>query len=452
MADRALVFDLDGTLIDSDADIAAAANAARASCGLTPLPVEAVAAGIGWGLTHLLSAILPGVTAAAFAAARETFVDHYRAHPLVHTRALPGAERVLASWDGPLGLVTNKPAVFVEPILAGLGWSGRFGAVVAGDTLSARKPEAAPLLHALERLGCPPQEALFVGDSEVDAATAAAAGVPFACVAWGRAAGAGALGRLDDLLAERRESAAWTRPPAPAVWAHRGSHRGRGGDPWAPLENTRAAFARALAEGAAGIELDVWASADGVAAVIHDERLGRLTGGADDRAVPALPWAALDAVSLVADGRVPSLVEVLSDVDGRVPVNVELKHAAAAGPALAALASYGGPVVVSSFEASALAEVALRSPTTPRAALSYPGVGPEALAAAWALPGVVAWHAPAEGLAAETVAAARAAGCVVRAWTVNSVAEARRLRAIGVEAVLSDHPGRLRWALEGRRT
>jgi phosphoglycolate phosphatase len=201
---RALIFDLDGTLLDSDGDIAAAANVARAVLDLPPMPVAEVARAVGWGLGHLLEQLLPGATSAQMSAAREAFVAHYAAHPLVHSQPLPGAEDLLAAVPPghPLALVTNKPMVFVRPILAGLGWDTRFAVVVGGDTLSQRKPDPAPLLHALAGLGMDAADALYVGDSEVDAATAVAAGVDYVNVGWGRNAGQAAhtVPRLDALL------------------------------------------------------------------------------------------------------------------------------------------------------------------------------------------------------------------------------------------------------------
>lgn len=204
VARRALIFDLDGTLIDSDGDIAAAANVARAALDLPPAGVPEVAAAIGWGLGHLLERMLPGASPEQMARAREVFVTHYAAHPLVHSRPLPGAA---ALWAGlplghPVALVTNKPMVFVGPILAGLGWDTRFQVVVGGDSLPQRKPDPAPLLHALAGLGVAAADALYVGDSEVDAATAQAAGVDHVTVAWGRHAADArhVIARLDALL------------------------------------------------------------------------------------------------------------------------------------------------------------------------------------------------------------------------------------------------------------
>lgn len=195
---QTFVFDLDGTLIDSDRDLAAAANAARATLSLPPLPTSQVACWVGYGLTHLLTHALPGVGPDDFARARAVYVAHYRDNLLTHTEPYPGAESVLNALGGRAGLVTNKPSMFTDGILDGLGWRRHFAAIVPGDALPQRKPAPEPLVHALEQLGV--DTAAYVGDSEVDAATAAAAGVPFVAVDWGRVAGGRRVADLRDLL------------------------------------------------------------------------------------------------------------------------------------------------------------------------------------------------------------------------------------------------------------
>lgn len=183
---RTVVFDLDGTLLDSSGDLAVAANQVRRHFDLSPLTVAEVEGGIGWGLGHLLGHVLPEPLHPRLPEARAVFIDTYSNALLVHSEAYPGAAALLRQLPRPVGLVTNKPMGFTTPILEGLGWS--FDVVLGGDSLPQRKPDPAPLLAALEQLGCAPEHALFVGDSEVDQATAAAAGVRFAAVPWGRVA------------------------------------------------------------------------------------------------------------------------------------------------------------------------------------------------------------------------------------------------------------------------
>ena len=182
----ALLIDLDGTLLDTAADLAGGANAARAHFGLPPLPIEAVAAHVGWGLGHLLTRTLPVELHPRMEEARAAFHACYAAHLLDHSRPYPGASALLEAWRGPLALVTNKPRAYVVPILEALGWVESFQAVVTGD--DARKPAPEALWRALEGLGVAPEDALFVGDSEVDRDAAAAAGVAFVAVPWGRVA------------------------------------------------------------------------------------------------------------------------------------------------------------------------------------------------------------------------------------------------------------------------
>ena len=186
---RSLFFDLDGTLLDSSGDIAAAANMVRAHLNQPPLPINEVGEGVGWGLAHLLRHVLPSALHHRMPEAREVFMASYSQRLLVDSAPYEGAGVLLEALSTqaiPVGLVTNKPMAFVSPILEALGW--RFDVVVGGDSLKVRKPNPAPLLHALSVVGCEPEAALFVGDSEVDQAAALAAGVRFAAVGWGRVA------------------------------------------------------------------------------------------------------------------------------------------------------------------------------------------------------------------------------------------------------------------------
>lgn len=237
------------------------------------------------------------------------------------------------------------------------------------------------------------------------------------------------------------------------IWAHRGSHD-RGLEPGsAPLENTLPAFELALAEGAQGIELDVWASCDGEAVVIHDEWLGRLSAGADERDLRTLTAAEIALVELRGGHRIPTLRAVLHRVAGRVPINVELKSVAAAAPVARVLAQGDWPVVVSSFEVAALEAMRDCAPQVPRALLTETLPEGEAPLAQLRALGCVAWHAAQQGLGAEAVRAAQAllGPQSVRTWTVNDAQRAAQLAAAGVAAVMTDHPARLRRALEALR-
>lgn len=183
------VFDLDGTLIDSAPDIHAAGNAALASEGLPPVTFEQARGFIGNGarvfVERLERAATGGNDPVRTARMHRHFVAVYEtAHAL--TRAYPGVEAALGQlraqgWR--LAICTNKPAGPARTVLAHFGWSGLFEAVIGGDSLPTIKPDPAPLHAAIAGLGGGP--VVFVGDSEVDAATAQAAAVPFALFGGG---------------------------------------------------------------------------------------------------------------------------------------------------------------------------------------------------------------------------------------------------------------------------
>lgn len=184
----ALVFDLDGTLVDSRPDLASAVNATRERLGLPPLSLAAVTGMVGEGARVLVRRALPeSVAGAAFDEALALFLDLYFERCLEGTRAYPGIPEALAELAAgrPLAVLTNKPERHSRKVLAGLGLLPWFEAVVGGDTLPARKPDPAGLLSLAARWGLPPGEVLLVGDSAVDAATARAGGCRLALVEWG---------------------------------------------------------------------------------------------------------------------------------------------------------------------------------------------------------------------------------------------------------------------------
>lgn len=179
----AIVFDLDGTLIDSAPDIRAALNLVLEGEGAAPLTLAETIRFIGHGIPALVRQAreFRGLPAARQEAMVPAMVRHYDAAPAVLTRPYPGAMAALESLRTAghvLGLCTNKPLAATRLILAGLGLEPQFAAVVGGDSLPVKKPDPAPLHAAFAALGAPPL--LYVGDSEVDAETAQAAGVPFA--------------------------------------------------------------------------------------------------------------------------------------------------------------------------------------------------------------------------------------------------------------------------------
>ena len=180
---RAILFDLDGTLVDSAPDIHAGVAALLAEDGLPPLSFEAIRSFIGGGVPVLMDRVMqalgmPG-DANRHAEMVARFTARYEHAPDGLTKPYPGvvaALDALAAKGLPIGLCTNKPEGPTRTLLSDLGWGARFSCLVGGDTLPLRKPDPAPLFEAITRIGGGP--VLFVGDSEVDAETAQAAGVP----------------------------------------------------------------------------------------------------------------------------------------------------------------------------------------------------------------------------------------------------------------------------------
>lgn len=184
----AILFDLDGTLVDSAADIATAANLMLESLDLAPVSPQAIESFIGDGLVQLIArALAAGVGAdpwldADLSAGQqhlERFRGHYAAHLVDETRFYPGVAEMLAHLSGrlPLGVVTNKPEAPARAILNALGAAPYFGVLVGGDTTPERKPSPRPLQHATHVLGVRTDHTILVGDGLNDARAGRAAGM-----------------------------------------------------------------------------------------------------------------------------------------------------------------------------------------------------------------------------------------------------------------------------------
>jgi phosphoglycolate phosphatase len=189
-APRGIVFDLDGTLIDSRRDITAAVNGMRAERDLPPLPVAEVSAMVGEGARVLVRRALPPAAGKEqLKEALASYLAHYAEVCLDTTRPYPGVPAMLATLAQgfSLAVLSNKGEALSRRILAGLGLDRYLREVVGGDTLPTRKPNPGGLFALADRLGVLPEQLLMVGDSPIDAQTAHAAGCPFALTLWGAA-------------------------------------------------------------------------------------------------------------------------------------------------------------------------------------------------------------------------------------------------------------------------
>jgi phosphoglycolate phosphatase len=182
-----VLFDLDGTLIDSAPDLAGAANDLRALHGLQPLPYADLRPMVGSGARGMVGVafgVAPGHE--RFDALRDHFLALYEARMLRETAVFDAMRPVLAALERhglPWGIVTNKASRFAEPVVRGLGLAS--AVLVCGDTTAHAKPHPAPLLEAARRLGLEAAACSYVGDDHRDMLAGRAAGMPALAAAWG---------------------------------------------------------------------------------------------------------------------------------------------------------------------------------------------------------------------------------------------------------------------------
>ena len=177
---KAVVFDLDGTLVDSAPDICASANTLLRSLGLSPLPEATVRGFIGNGIPKLVERVMKATDiweeGKKFAQLTDSFSEIYAAAPTQYSKLYPGVETALSTLqsDGfALGICTNKSKRLTDLVVAGLLADIDFGVVLGGDSLDKRKPDPLPLQTCKTMLNA--TQMIYVGDSEVDSATAVAA-------------------------------------------------------------------------------------------------------------------------------------------------------------------------------------------------------------------------------------------------------------------------------------
>ena len=184
-----VLFDLDGTLLDTALDFANALNIVLARYDRKPLAPQAVRPHVSKGGMALvcLGFEITADDPSASHIHRE-FLEQYRQNICVHTGLFPGIESLLAQLESDgraWGIVTNKPAFLTDPLLADMNLAVRAGCVVSGDTLATRKPSPQPLLHACEVIGSSTTQAVYIGDDERDIVAGRAAGMRTAAAAYG---------------------------------------------------------------------------------------------------------------------------------------------------------------------------------------------------------------------------------------------------------------------------
>lgn len=186
---QAVLFDLDGTLVDTAPDLGYALNRMLERRGEAALPAAAIRAQASHGSQGLIKLGF-GIAQSdpAFAELRREFLEIYAAHLADRSRLFPGMDRLLAAFEGcgiPWGVVTNKPARFTEPLLQRLDLLSRAACVVSGDTCARAKPAPEPMRHACRAIAAAPERCLYVGDAERDVQAARAVGMPVVVALYG---------------------------------------------------------------------------------------------------------------------------------------------------------------------------------------------------------------------------------------------------------------------------
>ena len=188
---KLVIFDLDGTLVDTAPDLCAALNHALASVGRPPVDPATVRHLVGHGARALIErglALSGGGGEAVISQAMPDFLSYYAVHIADGSRAYEGAAQAmdrLAAAGVILAVCTNKPVALANQLIAAMGWSKRFAAVVGGDSLAVRKPDAAHVEATARAAGSDLSDAIFVGDTSVDVGAARNAGIAVIVVGFG---------------------------------------------------------------------------------------------------------------------------------------------------------------------------------------------------------------------------------------------------------------------------
>lgn len=185
---RAVLFDLDGTLLDTAPDLVRATNAVLRDHDREPMALDALRPYVSRGARGMIGRAFPDADEQQAQALAEALVAHYR-RKLVDASALfPGMERVLAALDAverPWGVVSNKLESLVRLILDRFDWAQHCACRIGGDSAAARKPDPAPIVLGARMMGEPPARCVYVGDAEGDVIAARAAGMPVVAVTYG---------------------------------------------------------------------------------------------------------------------------------------------------------------------------------------------------------------------------------------------------------------------------
>ncbi|MFQ5652530.1 MAG: HAD family hydrolase [bacterium] len=181
-----LIFDLDGTLVDTRQDITNSVNFVLTELGVPNLSLQQVQQRVGDGVRKLLQRSLPEHLHHRIEEALPLFKEHYGQHLLAHSCFYPGVLDMLDHFIAKkMAIISNKPAAFTRTVVEGLGVSDRFTAILGGDSLLARKPDPQPILYILRELDVPPGAAVMIGDSPSDVVAGRAAGVLTCAVTYG---------------------------------------------------------------------------------------------------------------------------------------------------------------------------------------------------------------------------------------------------------------------------
>ena len=185
---EAVLFDLDGTLVDTAPDMVAVLQDQQRAHGIQPVDYERGRAYVSNGALGLLALGFPDVQHAVGSELHREYLERYALRVCEASRLFPGLDSLLAILEAaplPWGVVTNKPAHLTDPLLEGLALAARSACTVSGDTLPQRKPDPAPLLHACDIAGLLPQNTVYIGDASRDIEAGQNAGMATIAAAYG---------------------------------------------------------------------------------------------------------------------------------------------------------------------------------------------------------------------------------------------------------------------------